>query len=62
MEFKAKNIIIFFAKFLVDIGTEWNLKQMTKAFFVIAQVVDIGTEWNLKVIRPTVREKLFVLI
>ncbi len=33
---------------MVDIGTEWNLKQAKKDMGITAFLVDIGTEWNLK--------------
>ena len=33
---------------LVDIGTEWNLKDSSMMYPCPSDTVDIGTEWNLK--------------
>ena len=33
---------------IVDIGTEWNLKQWRQQKIRKWLTVDIGTEWNLK--------------
>ena len=33
---------------LVDIGTEWNLKEEWEQITEWVNSVDIGTEWNLK--------------
>ncbi len=35
--------------FIVDIGTEWNLKDEFQRGGLAPDTVDIGTEWNLKV-------------
>ena len=32
----------------VDIGTEWNLKELEQGEKWVVAIVDIGTEWNLK--------------
>ena len=33
---------------IVDIATEWNLKQVTQGVNKKPKKVDIATEWNLK--------------
>ncbi len=48
MEFKGLYACCLHDLFIVDIGTEWNLKHDTPLFPEGDKLVDIGTEWNLK--------------
>ncbi len=48
MEFKEFRKKIRELEHEVDIGTEWNLKDIKAVFVNTGLEVDIGTEWNLK--------------
>ena len=48
MEFKGYKSSNQGSGSIVDIGTEWNLKERACCTFTAHLQVDIGTEWNLK--------------
>ncbi len=48
MEFKDISVTEEIYNSIVDIGTEWNLKQAPGKVYHLPPGVDIGTEWNLK--------------
>ena len=54
MEFKVFRTFGKSSDFIVDIGTEWNLKIITTREVGNQTTVDIGTEWNLKILMPRI--------